>query len=114
MALIPHPATSPPFGQSAQISFHRSEIAIILSVYGRFVAAGLWRDYGISALRDYAVFSIFRHTAEQPLFRVEKRPGNRLRQGQYSVIGMDGRTLKRGDDLAQVMRIFDRQLMRAV
>ncbi|MEX0970428.1 MAG: DUF2794 domain-containing protein [Paracoccaceae bacterium] len=114
MTLIPHPALTATPKQNEQISFHRSELTIILSVYGRFVAAGLWRDYGISALRDYAVFSIFRHTAEQPLFRVEKHPKNRLRQGQYSVVGMDGRTLKRGDDLAQVMRIFERQLMRAV
>ena len=114
MALILHPALNPASEPRSQISFHRTELALILSVYGRFVAAGIWRDYGISALRDYAVFSIFRHTAESPLYRVEKHPRNRLRQGQYAVVGMDGRTLKRGDDLAQVLRIFERQLLHAV
>ncbi len=36
------------------------------------------------------------------------------RQGAYSVIAMDGRILKRGRDLKQVMRVFDSKLIRAV
>jgi hypothetical protein len=38
----------------------------------------------------------------------------RLRQGQYSVIGMEGQVLKRGDDLKTVLRVLDRKLIRAV
>lgn len=78
------------------------------------VAAGEWRDYGISCLRDAAVFSIFRHTAEHPIYRVEKAPRLRHRQGQYSVMGMDGRILKRGHDLKTVLRVLERKLIRAV
>jgi hypothetical protein len=86
----------------------------ILSVYGRMVAAGEWRDYGISCLRDMAVFSVFRRTAENPLYRIEKRPKLRNRQGQYSVVGMDGQILKRGHDLKAVLRVLERKLIRAV
>ena len=68
------------------ISFDRKELAIILSIYGKMVAAGEWRDYGISALNDVAVFSIFRRTAENPLYRIEKRPKLRNKQGEYAVI----------------------------
>ena len=64
------------------------------------VAAGLWRDDGISMLRDVAIFAVFRHTAEHPLDRIEQRPRLAGRQGQYAVIAMDGRFLKRGSDLA--------------
>lgn len=85
-----------------------------MGLYGRMVAAGEWRDYGLSFLRDFAVFSVFKRTAEHPIYRVEKRPKLRLRQGQYSVIGMDGQILKRGDDLKQVLRVLDRKLIRAV
>ena len=85
----------------------------ILSVYGRMVAAGEWRDYGISCLRDMAVFSVFRRTAENPLYRIEKRPKLRNRQGQYSVVGMDGQILKRGHDLKAVLRVLERKLIRA-
>lgn len=97
-----------------QIAFHRTELSLILGLYGRMVAAGEWRDYGISHLRDLAVFSVFRRTAEHPIYRIEKRPKLRLRQGQYAVVGMDGRILKRGNDLRQVLRVLERKLIRAV
>ena len=96
------------------VVFHRRELSVILGLYGRMVAAGLWRDYGISMLRDVAVFSIFRHSAEHALYRIEKRPRLAARQGQYAVVAMDGRILRRGSDLAQVLRVLERKLIRAV
>lgn len=97
-----------------QVAFHRTELSVILSLYGRMVAAGEWRDYGISCLRDMAVFSVFRRTAETPLYRIEKRPKLRLRQGEYAVIGPEGQVLKRGSDLRTVLRVLERKLIRAV
>ncbi|MEL6683525.1 MAG: DUF2794 domain-containing protein [Pseudomonadota bacterium] len=106
--------TPSPFQAPQQVAFHRTELNVILGLYGRMVAAGEWRDYGLSHLRDVAVFSVFRRTAEHPLYRIEKRPKLRLRQGQYAVIGMDGQILKRGNDLRQVLRVLERKLIRAV
>ncbi|QUS35974.1 DUF2794 domain-containing protein [Falsirhodobacter algicola] len=97
-----------------QVSFDRHELGTILSVYGRMVAQGEWRDYGISVLREVAVFAIFRRTAEHPLYRVEKRPKLRQRQGMYAVVGMDGQILRRGHDLAQVLRVLERKTIRVV
>jgi hypothetical protein len=98
----------------AQVAFDRAELSAILGLYGRMVAAGEWRDYAMAFLRDAAVFSVFRRAAEFPLYRIEKQPRQRARQGMYSVIGADGRILKRGHDLRQVLRIFDRKLIRPV
>lgn len=78
------------------------------------VSAGEWRDYGMSFLRDVAVFSIFRRTAENPLYRIEKRPKLRGKQGIYAVIGMDGQVLKRGADLKTVLRVLERKLIRPI
>jgi hypothetical protein len=90
-----------------QVSFDRRELALILSVYGRLVAAGEWRDYAIAALRDVAVFSVFRRTAETPLYRIEKRPRLRTRQGMYAVLGGDGQILRRGHELGTTLRFFE-------
>jgi len=87
---------------------------VILSLYGRMVAAGEWRDYGISCLREVAIFSVFRRTAEHPLYRVEKRPKLTKRQGQYAVLGLDGQILKRGNDLKSVLRVLEKKLIRLV
>ena len=106
----PHLREFPP----PQVSFHRTELAPILSLYGRMVAAGEWRDYGISSLREVAVFSIFRRTAENPMYRIEKRPKLRDKQGMFAVIGMDGQILRRGQDLKTVLRVLERKLIRSV
>ena len=103
-----------PTPTSSQIAFHRTELNVILSLYGRFVAAGEWRDYGISHLKDVAIFSVFRRAAENPMYRIEKRPYLRSKQGQYIVLGMDGQILKRGNDLRQVLRVLERKLIRIV
>lgn len=87
---------------------------MILSLYGRMVAAGEWRDYGISSLKEVAVFSVFRRTAEHPLYRIEKRPKLRGKQGMYAVIGMEGQILRRGHDLKTVLRVLERKLIRSV
>jgi hypothetical protein len=60
------------------------------------------------------VFSVFRRAAEHPLYRIEKTPALRNRQGQYAVLGMDGQILKRGADLRTVLRVLERKLIRPI
>jgi hypothetical protein len=90
------------------VFFDRRELDLLLRLYGRMVAAGEWRDYAIDGLREAAVFSVFRRTADQPLYRVEKRPALARRQGAWAVIGEGGQILKRGHELTQVLRVFDK------
>lgn len=101
-------------GRPALVTFNRIELNQILSVYGRHVTDGEWRDYSIDMLRDRAVFSVFRRAAEAPLYRIEKNPKLAKRQGAYSVIATTGLILKRGHDLCRVLRVFDRRRLELV
>ena len=85
-----------------------------MALYGRKVAAGEWRDYAIDSLQDRAVFSIFRHASEMPLYRVEKIPALLHRQGQYQVLAPGHQILKRGKDLRIVLKVFDTRRFRVV
>lgn len=89
------------------VFFDRRELDLILRVYGRMVAAAEWRDYAMVGHRDVAEFAVFRRSGDAPLYRIEKRPSLRLRQGQWAVIGEGGQVLRRGRELAQVLRVFD-------
>lgn len=102
------------WGGAAKVRFDRRELDRILRLYGRMVAAGEWRDYAIDFLADRAVFSVYRRASEAPLYIIEKRPELRLRQGQFAVVTTSGHVMKRGHDLAQVLRIFDRALVKAL
>lgn len=92
------------------VSFDRDELRTILNLYGRKVAAGEWRDYAMDFLRERALFSIYKRSSERPLYVIEKNPRLRNRQGQYQVVGQEGRILKRGHDLRTVLRVLEPQL----
>jgi hypothetical protein len=106
------PSGSQPNSQRAAdiVMFHRTELDRILRVYGMMVAGGEWKDYAIDGLKDRAEFAIFRNAAEFPVYRIVKTPADARRQGAWQVIGAGGVILKRGQDLAQVLKVFDRQL----
>ncbi|MEQ9244835.1 MAG: DUF2794 domain-containing protein [Nitratireductor sp.] len=62
--------------RNRRIAFNRQELNRLLALYTRRVMSGEWRDYAIDMRREGAVFSIFRHTAEGPLYAVWKiKPG---------------------------------------
>lgn len=92
------------------VSFDRRELATILNVYGKKVASGEWRDYALDMLRERAMFSIYQRASERPLYVIEKNPKLARKQGQYMVYGTDGRILKRGHELASVLKVLDPHL----
>lgn len=96
------------------VFFDRRELDLILKVYGRMVAAGEWRDYGLAPGREAAEFAVYRRSGDAPAYRIEKRPALQNRQGQWAVYGEGGQVLKRGRDLGQTLRVFDGGRFRVV
>ncbi|HKX76950.1 MAG TPA: DUF2794 domain-containing protein [Novosphingobium sp.] len=99
---------------SAQVGFERLELQRILDLYGRMVAAGLWRDYAMDFNRDAASFCAFRRSAERPQARIEKRPALRGKQGMWTLFGEAGQVLKRGHEVAGVLALLERRLLKVV
>jgi hypothetical protein len=106
---FPHPRD-----RRAVATFNRLELQRILDLYGRMVAAGHWRDYGMWFDADVAVFAAFRRTTERPEIRIEKRPRLQAKQGAFALIGEHGAVLKRGHELPGVLAPLERRLMRLV
>lgn len=97
---------------AAQVSFERAELNRLVDLYGRMVAAGLWKDYAIAFDPGGAAFWAFRRAAERPEYRIEKRPGRR--HGQWALIGEAGQVLKRGHELGPVLAPIERRLLKVV
>ena len=55
----------------------------------------------------------FHKTELQPI-RIEKQPHLANMQGQYVVYGQAGQVLRRGRELSQVLRVFDRSRFRVI
>jgi len=96
--------------QPPSVCFDRLELNQILTVYGRKVAKGDWRDYAMDFGMDRAVFSVFRKACECPIYRIEKSPRLARKQGAYAVVSAHGLILKRGNDLRRVLDVLDKTL----
>ena len=90
-----------------RIRFDRTELRALLNVYSPRVARGEWKDYAIDQHGPVAVFSIFRHSYETPVFSVAKRGTGK--GVEYLVIS-GRRTLSKSRTLADALRIFDKPL----
>jgi len=106
--------TSQPAPRQARVFFERRELDRLLRLYGRMVAVGEWRDYAIDGLSESAVFSVYRRASERPLYQVEKRPALARKQGAWAILGEGGMILRRGHDLEQLLRFFDRGRFKVV
>jgi hypothetical protein len=107
----PFPAATSP---ASQVGFTRGELNRIVDLYGRMVAAGLWKDYAIEFGRDHAAFWAFRRTAERPEYRIEKRPSPHSRQGMWALVGEHGAAIRRGHELGPVLAPIERRLLKLV
>jgi hypothetical protein len=54
------------------------------------------------------VFSVFKRSGDLPLYQVEKNPKLAAKQGAFSIVNTQGKILKRGHELAQVLKFFDK------
>jgi hypothetical protein len=106
--VLPFPAK----GTGGQIGFSRLELYRLVDLYGRMVAAGLWKDYAIAFEPGAAAFWAFRRTAERPEYRIEKRPG--ARAGAWALVGEGGQVLRRGPELGPILAPLERRLLKVV
>ncbi|WP_421784763.1 DUF2794 domain-containing protein [Hyphobacterium sp.] len=96
------------------VMFDRTELDAILRVYGRLVMSGECKDYAIDGIADRAVFSIFRRASEFPLYRIEKVPAQAKRQGAWSILAPGGAILKRGHELSNLLKFFDKRRFQVI
>ncbi len=95
--------------QAGPTFFDRNELSQLLSLYSRRVISGEWRDYAIDQKGGSAVFSVFRHSQDAPLFRIAKRANGNAARGKY-VVQRGRETLKQAASMREALSIFGRDL----
>jgi len=88
--------------------FDRRELSKLLDLYSRRVISGEWRDYAIDHDGRRAIFSVFRRTAETPVFSVAKEARGRRRPEFVVTRGWRGRT--RTDTIDEAVTLVEREL----
>lgn len=93
--------------QKQRVFFDRHELRQLLDLYSRRVATGEWKDYAIDQYGPMAVFSIFRHSFDQPLFAIAKKASGK---GCDYVVLSGRQQLKRGGTIGEALAVLERQL----
>ena len=89
------------------IYFDRRELSQLLQVYSDRVSRGEWRDYAIDHTSGVAMFSVFRHSHDRPVYAISKTTGPRGHE--YAVF--DGRCkLSRSGSLSEALAVFDKRI----
>ena len=90
-----------------QLYFSRTELGQILAAYSARVAAGEWRDYALDHADGAALFSIFRHTHETPLFVIEKKQRHPKEAPQF-ILRDRNRVLCRSSTVGDIIGHFNK------
>jgi hypothetical protein len=92
------------------IYFTRPELNQLLALYSRHVSRGEWRDYAIDHRDGMALFSVFRHSREGPIYSITKTAGSANRPAEFAVRRGPQR-LHAGRSLAEALDFFRPRLI---
>ena len=55
-----------------KVTFSKNDLNSIIQIYSKKVSNGIWKDYSINFEKNYAEFSIYKHTHASPEFLIVK------------------------------------------
>jgi len=89
--------------------FTRSELNQLLGLYSRHVSRGVWRDYAIDHRDGMALFSVFRHTQEAPVYSIIKTAAAGTRPAEF-IVQSGRQRLRVSGSLAEALEFFKMRL----
>jgi len=98
----------------AYTSFNRSELGLILAIYGKKVSQGIWKDYAIDHFANNAIFSFYRSSFEKAYLQIEKNTKFTKSKLKYRLIDSVGRVLKQDNDLTKVISFLSSSQLKIV
>ena len=92
------------------ISFSKIELTSILNLYSKQVSRGIWKDYALDSQFDNAVFSVYKHTQDKPMYQIIKNSLKGFRNKPIFFIKKDGEIISKSNDLIIILSNFEKKL----
>jgi|TARA_B100001093_G_C26821427_1_gene1012042 hypothetical protein len=92
------------------IFFSKLELTSILSLYSKQVSKGFWKDYALDTQNGTAIFSIFRHTHDKPIYQIIKKRLKGLKNINEFYILKDSGLISKSTDLFTILNKFEKKL----
>ena len=92
------------------IFFSKLELSSILNLYSKQVSKGNWRDYALDSKIDNAIFSIYRHTQDKPMFQIIKNSQKGFRNKPSFYIKKGEEIISKSKSLFTILSNFEKKL----
>ena len=93
-----------------KVFFSKSELTSILSLYSKQVSTGLWKDYALDSHSETAIFSVFRHTHDKPIYQIIKKRFKGVKNKCEFSILKDAALISKSSDLLIILNKLEKKL----
>ena len=92
------------------IFFSKFELTSILNLYSKQVSKGYWKDYALDSKIDNAIFSVFKHSQDKPMYQIIKHSLKGFRNKPIFFIKKDEKVISKSDTLFKILSNFEKKL----
>ena len=92
------------------IFFSKIELTSILNLYSKQVSKGYWRDYAFDSKIDNAVFSVYKHSHDKPMYQIIKNSHKGFRNKPIFLIKKDEQIISKSNSLQIIISNFEKKL----
>ena len=92
------------------IFFSKIELTSILNLYSKQVSKGYWKDYAFDSKIDNAVFSVYKHSHDKPMYQIIKNSHKGFRNKPIFLIKKDEQIISKSNSLQIIISNFEKKL----
>ena len=92
------------------VFFSKKELSSILNLYSKQVATGFWKDYALDSQIENAIFSVYKHSHDKPMYQIIKNSQKGFRNKPNFCIKKDEEIINKSSDLYIILSKFEKKL----
>jgi len=92
------------------IFFSKIELSSILNLYSKQVSKGYWKDYALDSIIDNAIFSIYKHSLDKPMYQIIKNSKKGFRNNPSFMIKKSEQVISKSKSLFTILSNFEKKL----
>ena len=79
-------------------------------MYSKQVSKGYWKDYAFDSKIDNAVFSVYKHSHDKPMYQIIKNSHKGFRNKPIFLIKKDEQIISKSKSLLIILSNFEKKL----
>ncbi len=92
------------------IFFSKYELTSILNLYSKQVSKGFWKDYALDSKVNTAIFSIYKHSHDRPIYQIIKKSLKGFRNIPDFFIIKDTEIINKSSEISIILSKFEKKL----